>query len=78
MLIIGRAVAGLGCSGLMNGCLTLIFGAITPEKRTRKFRSKYLRGGRIFLIRWIQVYTSITMGGMSIMSRRLKIVKIDD
>ncbi|CAH0041769.1 unnamed protein product [Clonostachys rhizophaga] len=34
MLIIGRAVAGLGCSGLMNGCLTLIFGAITPEKRT--------------------------------------------
>uniref|UniRef100_A0A8H7N8L5 Major facilitator superfamily (MFS) profile domain-containing protein n=1 Tax=Bionectria ochroleuca TaxID=29856 RepID=A0A8H7N8L5_BIOOC len=34
MLIIGRAIAGLGCSGLMNGCLTLIFGAITPEKRT--------------------------------------------
>ncbi|CAH0056148.1 unnamed protein product [Clonostachys solani] len=34
MLIIGRAVAGLRCSGLMNGCLTLIFGAITPEKRT--------------------------------------------
>ncbi|CAG9989444.1 unnamed protein product [Clonostachys byssicola] len=34
MLIIGRAVAGLGCSGLMNGCLTLIFGAVTPEKRT--------------------------------------------
>ncbi|VUC24952.1 unnamed protein product [Clonostachys rosea] len=34
MLIVGRAVAGLGCSGLMNGCLTLIFGAITPEKRT--------------------------------------------
>lgn len=38
MLIIGRAIAGLGCSGLMNGCLTLIFGAITPEKRTRKFQ----------------------------------------
>ncbi|VUC29862.1 unnamed protein product [Clonostachys rosea] len=33
MLIIGRAIAGLGCSGLTNGLLTVIVGAIAPRKR---------------------------------------------
>lgn len=35
MLIIGRAIAGLGCSGLTNGLLTVIVGAIAPRKRPR-------------------------------------------
>lgn len=37
MLIIGRAVAGLGCSGLINGMLTVIVGAIAPPKRPCMF-----------------------------------------
>lgn len=33
MLIIGRAIAGMGSSGLINGTLTILAGSITPEKR---------------------------------------------
>lgn len=33
MLIIGRAVAGLGGSGMMNGGLTIIAASAPPEKR---------------------------------------------
>ncbi|CAM1504637.1 Fc.00g022280.m01.CDS01 [Cosmosporella sp. VM-42] len=33
MLIVGRAVAGLGCSGIANGTLTVLVGAFTPERR---------------------------------------------
>jgi MFS family permease len=33
MLIIGRAVAGLGSSGLINGTLTILGAAIRPDKR---------------------------------------------
>ena len=36
MLIIGRAIAGLGTSGLMNGTLTIVQGACKPEKRPCK------------------------------------------
>ncbi|KAL2864121.1 MDR family MFS transporter [Aspergillus lucknowensis] len=33
MLIVGRAVAGLGASGLMNGSLTIISAAVPPHKQ---------------------------------------------
>ncbi|CAH0027738.1 unnamed protein product [Clonostachys rhizophaga] len=33
MFIIGRSIAGLGCSGLSNGSLTVLSGAVSPEKR---------------------------------------------
>lgn len=33
MLIAGRSIAGLGASGLINGCLTIIGGVCRPEKR---------------------------------------------
>ena len=32
MLIIGRAVAGIGGSGLLNGGLTIIRASVPPEK----------------------------------------------
>ena len=37
MLIIGRAVAGLGGSGLMNGALTIIGAAAPIHKRPGMF-----------------------------------------
>ena len=36
MLIIGRAVAGLGASGLVNGAITIISSAVPRERRPRK------------------------------------------
>jgi MFS family permease len=43
MLIIGRAIAGLGSSGLSNGALTII-GAIAPmHKRPGKALNIYCR-----------------------------------
>jgi MFS family permease len=36
MLIIGRAIAGIGCSGLAGGCLTIISGGFTAQKRPCK------------------------------------------
>ncbi|KAK3389374.1 putative MFS multidrug transporter [Podospora didyma] len=33
MLIIGRAIAGLGSSGLMNGALTILANAVPPQKQ---------------------------------------------
>ncbi|VUC35374.1 unnamed protein product [Clonostachys rosea] len=33
MFIIGRSIAGIGCSGLANGSLTVLSGAVAPEKR---------------------------------------------
>lgn len=38
MLIAGRVVAGLGSSGLNNGSMTIIAGAVPPSKRPRKFK----------------------------------------
>lgn len=41
MLIIGRAVAGLGASGIINGGLTIV-GAVAPmSKRPGKFFCAY-------------------------------------
>jgi hypothetical protein len=40
MFIGGRAIAGLGASGLMNGGLTVISGALPLEKRPRKSKSR--------------------------------------
>lgn len=37
MLIIGRAVAGLGGSGISNGGLTIVSAVIPMEKRPGKF-----------------------------------------
>jgi MFS family permease len=34
MLIIGRAIAGLGCSGIFNGSLTIIAASVPLEKRS--------------------------------------------
>jgi MFS family permease len=36
MLIVGRAVAGIGASGLMNGALTIIAACSPLEKRASK------------------------------------------
>ena len=33
MLIVGRAVAGLGSSGLMNGALTIIAAILPPHRQ---------------------------------------------
>jgi MFS family permease len=33
MLIVGRAVAGLGSSGLMNGALTILAAILPPHKQ---------------------------------------------
>ena len=38
MLIAGRAVAGLGASGLMNGTITVILGACVPSVRPSECR----------------------------------------
>lgn len=36
MLIVGRAVAGMGSSGLMNGALTILAACVPLDKRPRK------------------------------------------
>lgn len=36
MFIGGRAIAGIGGSGLINGGLTMITGAVSPVQRARK------------------------------------------
>jgi predicted MFS family arabinose efflux permease len=36
MLIVGRAVAGMGSSGLMNGALTIVAACVPLDKRPRK------------------------------------------
>lgn len=36
MLIVGRAVAGLGTAGVFSGGLTIIAGTVAPEKRARR------------------------------------------
>lgn len=33
MLIIGRAVAGIGTSGILNGVFTILSGCVAPAKR---------------------------------------------
>lgn len=43
MLIVGRAVAGLGASGLTNGALTILAAAVPMHKRPRKFKCFALR-----------------------------------
>lgn len=37
MLIVGRAVAGMGASGLSNGGLTILASLAPPEKRPGKY-----------------------------------------
>lgn len=36
MLIIGRAISGIGGSGLMNGTITIVQAACRPQTRPRK------------------------------------------
>lgn len=38
--ILGRAIAGMGSSGLENGALTLVAGAVPLHKRPRKSRTR--------------------------------------
>lgn len=33
MLIVGRAIAGIGNSGIQNGCVTIIAGIVPLQKR---------------------------------------------
>lgn len=33
MLIVGRAFAGMGASGLLNGAYTIIHASVPPEKK---------------------------------------------
>jgi predicted MFS family arabinose efflux permease len=37
MLIVGRAVAGMGTSGIMNGAFTIVAGCVPMEKRPGMF-----------------------------------------
>lgn len=61
ILIGGRAIAGVGSAGLMNGCLTIIGHAVILDKRPREYNwSDYIRDGA--LIR-NPVYTGILLGG---------------
>lgn len=65
MLIIGRAVAGLGASGLINGSLTIIQSACTPQSRPRKSHSA--SGGLqndMLTCCSIKVYIGFALGGM--------------
>jgi MFS family permease len=44
MLIVGRAIAGMGSSGVMNGTFVVIAGSAPPSKRAceRSFPLSYL------------------------------------
>lgn len=42
MLIVGRAVAGMGSSGILNGGLTIIAGSVPMHKRASMYFSDYL------------------------------------
>jgi hypothetical protein len=37
MLVVGRAVAGMGGAGLVNGALTILSTCVPLEKRAREF-----------------------------------------
>jgi hypothetical protein len=53
MLIIGRAVAGLGSAGLQNGAFTIIAGAVPMQQQP----GKYTPSTRLFDI-WLIVICS--------------------
>jgi MFS family permease len=42
MLIVGRAVAGMGAAGLMNGALTILSNSIPLEKRASMLHLQHL------------------------------------
>lgn len=44
MLIIGRAIAGMGSSGIQNGVLTIIAAAVPLEKRPGVFNIIFFDG----------------------------------
>lgn len=41
MLIIGRAVAGFGAAGIINGAITIISGCAPLEKRPSKLKANF-------------------------------------
>jgi MFS family permease len=59
MLIVGRAVAGLGASGLTNGALTILAAAVPMHKRPRKFFCFSQMG----LLTYISAMMGIIMAG---------------
>lgn len=42
MLIVGRAIAGMGGSGLVNGALTIIAASVPMQKRASMFSKSHL------------------------------------
>jgi MFS family permease len=44
MLIVGRAVAGMGAAGLMNGAMTIVAGSVPLHKRAGEFITCDLTG----------------------------------
>ena len=45
ILIAGRVVAGLGASGIVNGALTILAGAVPMEKSPGMFLAPYMSEG---------------------------------
>jgi MFS family permease len=41
MLIVGRAIAGMGSAGILNGALTIIAGCVPMPKRPGMFYAKF-------------------------------------
>ncbi|KAL9117428.1 MAG: hypothetical protein Q9187_006037 [Circinaria calcarea] len=69
MLIIGRAVAGMGGSGLTNGALTIIGAAVPMEKRPAML-------GIVISISQIGFYLNLPIGGVAALF--LLLIKIPD
>jgi MFS family permease len=66
MLIAGRAISGVGLSGLMAGGMTMIAGSVPLHKRPRELLRtlSYQRLGHHADDRCILVYTGMMVGGM--------------
>lgn len=65
MFIVGRAIAGIGTSGIINGAFTIIAGCVPMEKRPSKFpcecyRCKRLTDSKVCLALSWEVSTSLS------------------
>jgi MFS family permease len=70
MFIIGRAVAGMGGSGLMNGAFTIIAICMPMDKRAGTATSSGFFE-KILMNRYFIVYIGIMMGSEQISGSRL-------
>ena len=64
MLIVGRAVAGMGASGMMNGALTIIR-ACVPMEKTAGMSATVLKYQQITNVLRLKAYLGILIGSKS-------------